>query len=458
MSKGIHDLTEAEQQVIVKNASLGIGITIAEGSVPTDTGVSVIVPPSMDKINFQDTQVARIDTLVSSSSRSNEWAKEGYGKLKVTGETPAISGSLELSIDVSSENHAAGTELYFMGSHLMPKCKISLPVKNIPHPDFAEAVQEALAETDEKERTAALTQVLDQYGYFYLTSVEMGGMKYISSTKKTDDTTSVSTLKAAMNIAAEKQFAIAKVSGELSAGRSQKESAALSREFESGSQTTVGGEESIDDPSEWKKSLDPPNTWAAINKLVIASVYTLFDTATKAKMKAALPKLEIKPKVAPPIAPIPQAPVVEKVKVKLQPLYRLFNSPGVDHFYTSDPAEKDHVKNAGGWSYEGVACQTLIEHLPDSVQLFRLWGRGEHFYTSDENEANSVKSLGFNIEGVVGYVYKSQKEGTVPLYRSYNGQSNDHFYTVDAGEKDRALGLWGFERIECYVYPSDYTP
>ncbi|KAG8846049.1 hypothetical protein FRB96_002090 [Tulasnella sp. 330] len=124
---------------------------------------------------------------------------------------------------------------------------------------------------------------------------------------------------------------------------------------------------------------------AAINQLVIASVYTLFDTATKAKMKAAFPKVEIKPKVAPPIAPIPQAPVVEKVTVKLQPLYRLFNSPGVDHFYTSDCAEKDHVKNAGGWSDEGAACQTLIEHAPIASSSSVFWGREDHFNTRDEN-------------------------------------------------------------------------
>ncbi|KAG8839976.1 hypothetical protein FRB96_000502, partial [Tulasnella sp. 330] len=297
------------------------------------------------------------------------------------------------------------------------------------------------------------------YGYFYLTSVEMGGMKYISSTKKTDDTTSASTLKAAMNIAAEKQFGVAKVGGELSAGYGQKDSAALSHEFESGSQTTVGGEESIDNPAEWKKSLDPPNTWAAINKLTIASVYTLFDTDTKAKMKAALPKLETKAKAAPPVAPIPQASVVEKVNVKVQPLYRLFNSPSCDHFYTIDGGEKDNVKNGGGWSFEGVAAQVLVDHVPDSTPLYRLWGHGDHFYTSDESEANHASNnLGYNKEGIAGYVYTSEKEGTVPLFRSYNGGSCDHFYTVDAGEKDRAQGAWGFERIQCYVYPPTYAP
>lgn len=165
-------------------------MTIPDGAIPVETGVPLIALPSMDRIYFRDNQVSRMDTLVTSSSRFNEWAKEGFSEVKVIGETPAISGSLERPIDIASGNHAAGTELYLMGSHLMSKCKITLPVKNTPHPDFAEAVHEALAETDEKERTTALTQVLDQYGYFYLTSVEMGGIKYISSSKKTDSTVS----------------------------------------------------------------------------------------------------------------------------------------------------------------------------------------------------------------------------------------------------------------------------
>ncbi|KAG8883438.1 hypothetical protein FRB98_003134 [Tulasnella sp. 332] len=448
---GVHDLADADQEVIIKNAGLGIGITISDSAIPVDTGVPVIVTPSMDRINFRDTQVSQIDTLVTNSSRINERAREGFGKLKITGETPAVSRSPEMSIDLSSENLAAGSELYLAGSHLISKCKITLPVKNTPHPDFLEAVQEALAETDEKERTVALTQVLDQYGYFYLTSVEMGGMKYISSTKKTDSTTSIASLNAAMNVVAKRQFGVENVDGELGGG-DQSKLVALTREFENMSQTTVGGRKGIDNPAEWRKSLDTPSTWYPINKLSIASVYTLFDAATRAKMKAALPKLEPKPRVAP-----PAAPVIQKVKIKVRPLYRLFNRPGYDHFYTIDATERDNTKSRGGWSDEGVAAQLLVDHLPDSVPLYRLWGHGDHFYTT-ESEANSSSRTGYCIEGVVGYVYTSHKEGTVPLYRTFNSRSCDHLYTVDSGEMARSQGAYHFEHIQCYVYPPSFVP
>ncbi|KAG8870719.1 hypothetical protein FRB97_009435, partial [Tulasnella sp. 331] len=307
---GVHDLADADQEVIIKNAGLGIGITISDSAIPVDTGVPVIVTPSMDRINFRDTQVSQIDTLVTNSSRINERAREGFGKLKITGETPA-----------------------------------------------------------------------------------MGGMKYISSTKKTDSTTSIASLNAAMNVVAKRQFGVENVDGELGGG-DQSKLVALTREFENMSQTTVGGRKGIDNPAEWRKSLDTPSTWYPINKLSIASVYTLFDAATRAKMKAALPKLEPKPRVAP-----PAAPVIQKVKIKVRPLYRLFNRPGYDHFYTIDATERDNTKSRGGWSDEGVAAQLLVDHLPDSVPLYRLWGHGDHFYTT-ESEANSSSRTGYCIEGV----------------------------------------------------------
>jgi hypothetical protein len=37
----------------------------------------------------------------------------------------------------------------------------------------------------------------------------------------------------------------------------------------------------------------------------------------------------------------------------------------------------------------------------------------------------------------------------------YNGGMGDHFYTIDAGERDRAVGSLGYvdEGIACYVLP-----
>ncbi|KAG8844770.1 hypothetical protein FRB96_002831 [Tulasnella sp. 330] len=472
MVEGVHDLAEAEQQTMFTNSGLGIGITMPSGAMPVDTGVPVIVTPSMDRINFRDTQVSRIDTLVTSSARYSQWVKEGFGKLNVAGEIPTIGERLEPPSDIEPENYTVDTELYIIGSHLMSMCKITLPVKNTPHPDFAEAIQEALGETDEKERGAALTRVLDQYGHFYLTSVEMGGMKYISSTKKTDSTTSVSTLKAAMSIVAAKQF---DVSRERGPDHGQSEWVVLCQEFKKGSQTTVGGKKGIDNPAEWRKSLEPPNAWVAINRLSVASVYTLFDAATKSRMKAALPKLEANPRAAPSVAPTPQAPVtpaaqapiaprpktpvVQGVKVKVQPLYRLFNSSCCDHLYTANSNEKDKTQTHSDWSFECVAAQVPVDYVADSTPLYRLYGHRDHLYTTSKDEADtSSKSNGYKEEGVACYVYTSQKEGTVPLFRMYNAGSCDHLYTVDEDEVARSQRWYRFEGIQCYVYPSWYNP
>lgn len=79
---------------------------------------------------------------------------------------------------------------------------------------------------------------------------------------------------------------------------------------------------------------------------------------------------------------------------------------------------------------------------------------GDHFYTTSAAERdNAVQNLGYNNEGVTGYVYPQSSDDTVPFYRAYNGKIKDHFYTVNAVEMDNAVRRLGysFEGIAAYV-------
>ncbi|MCP4136638.1 MAG: hypothetical protein GY754_37050 [bacterium] len=82
--------------------------------------------------------------------------------------------------------------------------------------------------------------------------------------------------------------------------------------------------------------------------------------------------------------------------------------------------------------------------------FFRLYSSssGDHFYTISASEKDrAVKYFGYTFEGVEGYLYKNQASmpNLVPLYRLHNGSVGDHFYTTSETDKDKAVNLYGYQ-------------
>jgi hypothetical protein len=76
-----------------------------------------------------------------------------------------------------------------------------------------------------------------------------------------------------------------------------------------------------------------------------------------------------------------------------------------------------------------------------------VFGNSHHFLTTDAN----CEGIGTS-EAIMGYGPSSQQAGTVPLYRLYDAGTGDHFYTIDASERQSAINA-GFasEGITIYV-------
>ena len=98
-----------------------------------------------------------------------------------------------------------------------------------------------------------------------------------------------------------------------------------------------------------------------------------------------------------------------------------------------------------------------------ATPVYRMYSSSisDHFYTIDANEKNSATAGGFyTYEGVAFYAYKTQVSGTSPvyrLYRWYNGQG-DHFYTANVNEKNNAVsGTYTSEGIAFYAYTTQVT-
>ena len=82
-----------------------------------------------------------------------------------------------------------------------------------------------------------------------------------------------------------------------------------------------------------------------------------------------------------------------------------------------------------------------------TVTMYRLYNpnTGEHFFTADKNEKDDLASLGWRDEGV-GWI--APITSSEPVYRLYNEIGGEHHYTTSAAEKDMLVKAgWKFEKV-----------
>jgi len=102
----------------------------------------------------------------------------------------------------------------------------------------------------------------------------------------------------------------------------------------------------------------------------------------------------------------------------------------------------------GKGNYTGTATGTF--KIVESVPMFRLYNpnSGEHFYTQSTNERDNLKKVGWQYEGIGWYAPSSSN---TPVYRLYNPNGGDHHYTVSVNERDMLTKAgWKYEGIGWY--------
>lgn len=90
--------------------------------------------------------------------------------------------------------------------------------------------------------------------------------------------------------------------------------------------------------------------------------------------------------------------------------------------------------------------------------MYRLYNpnSGEHFYTADKEERNNLYDLGWVYEGV-GWIAPVASE--YPVYRLYNANGGEHHYTLDPDERDMLVDAgWLDEGIGWYSDGSEAVP
>lgn len=85
--------------------------------------------------------------------------------------------------------------------------------------------------------------------------------------------------------------------------------------------------------------------------------------------------------------------------------------------------------------------QALTVEAASYIPVYRLYNpnTGEHFYTSNEAEYYSLQNVGWNDEGI-GWYGSNSGEAVYRLYNP-NADGGDHYYTKSRGEAEVLVGL-----------------
>ena len=138
----------------------------------------------------------------------------------------------------------------------------------------------------------------------------------------------------------------------------------------------------------------------------------------------------------------PQTAVVNGEVVQLEPPHKEGQTEA-----NETQAPKEELIQGNARSFRAAAA---------SVPMYRLYNpnRGEHFYTKTTSERDHLRSVGWRYEGIG---WQAPASGN-PVYRLYNPNAGDHHYTLNAGERDHLKKVgWRYEGISWYS-PSSGTP
>lgn len=136
-----------------------------------------------------------------------------------------------------------------------------------------------------------------------------------------------------------------------------------------------------------------------------------------------------------------------------------------DHYYTTDQSKVNNAIGLG-YKYYGVEGKCFsTKQNEDTAPLYELYNERilDHFYTTNPVEKDlAIKNSGYFDAGIPCYVYTRQVSKAVcPLYRLWIGRTqSNHFYTLSRSEKDAAVAgtaargyAYTYEGIAGYLYP-----
>ena len=127
-----------------------------------------------------------------------------------------------------------------------------------------------------------------------------------------------------------------------------------------------------------------------------------------------------------------------------------FESVGIACYYVPGSTYGYYwVQCFGTAVYEEVSLIKEVENTGSTVAMYRMYNpnSGEHFYTAVYAEAKNLVNVGWNYEGIAWYAPKTGDA----VYRLYNPNAGDHHYTTSLAEKNHLVSVgWRYEGIAWY--------
>ena len=115
----------------------------------------------------------------------------------------------------------------------------------------------------------------------------------------------------------------------------------------------------------------------------------------------------------------------------------------------------DTYKSTYGWqSYKDHITADTTSPNP----MYRLYNpnSGEHFFTASSDEKDGLARLGWHYEGVG---WTAPATSSTPVYRLYNKNGGEHHYTTSSSEKDSLENAgWKYEGVGWYSDDAEAVP
>ncbi|MEI7604328.1 MAG: hypothetical protein WCJ19_04890 [bacterium] len=149
----------------------------------------------------------------------------------------------------------------------------------------------------------------------------------------------------------------------------------------------------------------------------------------------------------------------------LVPVYRFYNETAKTYFYTADEGEKNEVikkYTQDNARYEDISF--YVEKMSENAcpngtsPVFRFYNyeTKNHFYTTDIKEKNDLfsKSSIWQYDGARFCADIEKKIGNKPIYRYYNISTNSYYFAITDSEKDEFDNNsdWINQGIAFYAY------
>jgi hypothetical protein len=151
--------------------------------------------------------------------------------------------------------------------------------------------------------------------------------------------------------------------------------------------------------------------------------------------------------------------------------FRRSYNPNADfHFFTTSLAEFNAAVTAGyrDETTNNAGFAVVVEQVAGAQTVYRLYNvqRGFHYYTTNAAERDRLVGLvpptspdfgtiGWRYEGNEGFMYAAPVAGTVEIFRLYNPLSGTHLFTESAATRNAVLGLgtWVQHSRLGFAYP-----